>query len=245
MSINSQKIENNNIYTFPNGEDLPREESWLYSLLLDHPFFINEVKRIRVRLGMPEDGFKGYQDYIEWGRLDKKLLLKECEKLVNKFKIPNDLITKCKLFVYDYIISKGLVDYLLPKYSKEEKRLKAGYAKKKKPGAAIIVADRDREINKFRFTPNNIYLEIYPDTTVRDITSIFKEISKKRKAKQKYNIPQPDIIAKEVWNLTSQLKNDTEIYKDINEKYGTEFGYDNISVYRKRYKDALNSLRHF
>jgi hypothetical protein len=245
MSINSQKIKNNNIYTFPNGKDLPREESWLYSLLLDHPFFINEVKKIRVKLDMPEDGFKGYQDFIKWGRLDKKVFLKECEKLVDKFKIPNNLIIKCRFFVSDYIISKGLIEYLLPKYSEEKKKLKAGYAKKKKPGAAIVVADRNREINKFRFTPNNIYLEIYPDTTARDILSIFKKISKKRKIKQKHNISQPDIINKDVWNLTGKLKNDTEIALEINKRYGTEFGYDNISVYRKRYKDALNKLRHF
>jgi hypothetical protein len=88
-------------------------------------------------------------------------------------------------------------------------------------------------------------LEIYPDTTVRDIISIFKEISKKRKIKQKHNIPQPDIIAKDVWNLTGKFKNDEEMSSEINKRYGTEFGYDNISVYRKRYKDALSKLRHF
>lgn len=245
MSINNQKIENSNIYTFPNSDDLPRNESWLYSLLLDHPFFTKEIKRIRLKLGIPEDGFSGYQGYVEQGLLNKKLLPEECAKLVEKFNIPNDLITKCRFFVSDYIISEGLVVYLLPKYSKEKKKLKAGYAKKKKPGAAIIIADRNREINKFKFTPDNIYLEIYSDTTVRDIVSIFKEISKKRKIKQKYNIPQPDIIAKDVWNLTEKLKNDEEISSEINKRYGTEFGYDNISVYRKRYKDALNKLRHF
>lgn len=245
MSINSQKIENINIYTFSNGDDLPRDESWLYSLLLDHPFFNKEVKRIRLKLGMPEDGFNSYKDYVEHGLINKKLLPEECTKLVEKFKIPNDLITKCRFFVSDYIISEELIDYLLPKYSKEKNKLTSGYAKKKKPGAAIVVADRNREINKFRFTPDNIYLEIYPDTTVRDIISIFKEISKKRKIKQEHNIPQPDIIDKDVWNLTGKFKNDTEIALEINKRYGTEFGYDNVSVYRKRYKDALNKLRHF
>ena len=245
MSINSQKTENQNTYVFPNGDDLPRGESWLYSLLLDHPFFNKEVKKIRLKLGMPEDGFNSYKDYVEHCLVGEKLPPEECAKLIEKFKIPIDLITNCRFFVSDYIISKALIDRQLPKYSKEKNKLTSGYAKKKKPGAAIIIADRNREINKFRFIPDNIYLEIYPDTTVRDFISIFKEISKKRKIKQKHNIPQPDIIAKDVWNLTDKLKTDSKIASEINKRYGTELGYENISVYRKRYKDALNKLKHF
>lgn len=245
MSINNQKRESQNIYIFPNGDDLPREESWLYSLLLDHPFFNKEIKRIRLKLGMPENGYNSYQDYVENGLINKKLLPEECARLVEKFKIPNDLIINCRFFVSDYVISESLIEYLLPKYSKEKNKLTSGRAKKKKPGAAIITADRNREINKFRFTPNNIYLEIYPDTTARDIISIFKEISKKRKIKQRHNIPQPDIIAKDIWNLTDKLKTDAKIASEINKRYGTELGYENISVYRKRYKNALNKLKHF
>jgi len=249
MSINSQKIENNNIYTFPNGDDLSRDESWLYSLLLDHPFFIKEVKRIRANLNIPKEGFNNNQLSFDWEHANSKnhgILFLNSKKLISKFKIPNNLISNCVFFTADYIINKNLITYLLPEFSKEGIKLKSGRARKKIPGTRIIIANENLEINKYTFTPGKIYLEIFPHTTSRDIAMACKKITEIIKDRKNNKVQKPQTVAKDTWDLTKIKKGDKKISKELNDKYGKSrvtLGYSEVAIYRKRYKDALNNLK--
>lgn len=249
--MNKKQKENINKYTFPAGDNLPRNEAWLYTHLLDHPFFIDGIKEIRNKLNIKRDGFSNWGKYYHWrstNNEEHKEIYNETERLMNKFKIEAKLLRRAIPIITDYIVYPASINPFLLKISEENNRkFETEKALRKTPGAGMIIADEDKEINKYRFIPGNIYLEIYPETTIRDLLDIFKLIKKEKnkKKKTKITIPQQEVISKEVWNLFKKLKKTSEIISIINDKYKTEFGCENISVYKKRYKDALMKLKRF
>lgn len=249
--MNKKPKENMNTYIFPTDDDMPKSEAWTYSLLLDHPFFIDNVKKIREKLNIKENGFASQFEYYNWrakNNQEHKEIHNEAEDLINQFKIETKLSRRIIPIITDYITCPdSIIPFLLKVDNKDKRKFTTGKSLKKTPGVGMIIADKDREINKYRFIPGNIYLEIYPETTIRDVLNIFKLINKKRdkRNKKKIEVSQRETISKDVWDLHKQLKTDDEISSLINEKYGTEFRYNDVCVYRKRYKDALMDLKRF
>jgi hypothetical protein len=132
----------------------------------------------------------------------------------------------------------------LPKYSKETGKLMSGGARRKKPGAKIITAYRNRDINKYIFKPNNTYIEVYPWTTYQDMRAVQKEITKKKNLRKRSQISKQNITARESWALNQQGKTDKEIMRIINKKYKSKvIGYSEVALYRKRYKNALEKIK--
>ena len=249
---NIQKTLSEAEYIFSSENTVENNECCLYMLLLDHPFFIKQIKEIRTRLGIPIGGYKDYgKTGFRWEHSrqnNKKLLWSEVEDMVSKFKIQDIYIDigDVKFFAMNYIVSKELIKDLLPQniYSENEKLLPKR-TRKLKPAVKIIKASIDLEANKYIFTPGRTYLEIFPKTTRRDIDLAFKKITEKKKNNLPYNVPKPSIIARNIWNLAQKRTKNKDIVQIINTTYDKKFTYEEILIYKKRYADALRKLRTF
>lgn len=208
----------------------------LYNLLTDHPHFKISVDRIRSNYGLSENGLKNDQQVLIWeNNLGKRYhsFIKEVEILVNDFEIPHALWSSLSLYIIDYIV--------LSKQINKEKDSVGGY-----PLFSIVQTDANRDINKYLINRNSLYLEIFEWTTERDIYLAVKKITKLKKDGFAFGISKVDTLARYIWLLSNQSLSVNDIQKKIKEDYKGRFlNYSDIGVYKKRYKDALQSLRKF
>lgn len=219
-----------------------------YMLLADHPHFIEGVAKVRRRMGIPRDGFTDRQRAYEWEHADhfnKKELWDAVEKLLADFKIKPAFRSDVKFFACDYVLAPKTVENLLPLPSDlsdfEEETIRQ--TSRRKIGARVIQTDTDRERYKYQFKSNALYLEITDQTNTRNISAALTAARKRRKDLKPYTVPKPEAIARRVWLLTMNEMPDKEIAERISVEFDRSFPYNDVPVYRKRYKDALQELR--
>lgn len=208
----------------------------LFTLLTDHPYFQKKQKAIRKKYSIPSSGFEDLSEAFEWEHKTKtrhQRYVKDVESLIADFNISNVYRSSVWQFVYDYI--------LVPKRNQNSSI--SDY-----PTYSIVHTDSDRDINKYLINPDSIYVEIYEWTTKRDIEKALKKLSKLKKDTQPFHISKVGDLARQVWLLSEQGLNSQDIKSRIQEKLQKAgekrvFGYEDVPIYRKRYKEALNSLR--
>lgn len=218
------------------GDRFQKGRQRLFSLLLDHPYFIENVSELRKKYNLPKDGFQDGQEVYLWEHNDKEnrqYFVGNVYDLLSDFKIPNVYKRSVWHFVYDYVIFP--------------KRTEQSWIERS-PLFSIIETAADREINKYLVNPNSTYIEVFEWTTGRDVTRALKKINKNKKIKLPFKVSKIGGISRMVWRLTQKGLADGEIkdevnkfIKDYNEK--RTFGYEDVPVYRKRYKNALSVLR--
>lgn len=247
-----KKLKNNIEYIFSDEKDYLENESTLYLLLLDHPFFIENVKKIRNKFCINDNGFTEPKDahYWRYENMERKhKYIKQVQDLAMSFQIKQAFRSRVIFFIEDYILCEKLIERLLPRIvdDSEDDSIEKSSEQviTKKVGAKIIKADKDREINKYLFTPEKTYIEISNETTSRDIDEVFKIITERKKERYRYTIVKSGLIAREIWHAAQNGFKHSEICSLINTKYEKNITIENIAVYKKRYKNALERLRPF
>ncbi len=245
-----QRIMWNNVkYIFSKRDAYLKNLSCLYMLLLDHPFFIASVKKIRNKFGINPNGFMESRDAYHWihdDRNRKHKFIKQSRELVLSFNIKPAFITDVIFFTEDYILCEKRVKRLLPRITK--KKLTMKFPKdigRKKISTRIINATTDREANKYLFTPEKTYIEVSSQTTIRDVDKAFNKITKRRNKQFRYVVEKSGLLAREIWHQSKNGIKHTDIHKNILEKYKKDINIENIAVYKKRYKSALDKLKEF
>lgn len=206
----------------------------LFNLLADHPHFQKRLKAIRKKYSIPESGFDDQSKAFEWEHKSNTRYhkyVKDIDLLVSDFHISKVFRGSVLQFVYDFA--------LIPKRSQHDTIVDY-------PTFSIVHTDEDRDINKYLINPNSLYIELYEWTTKRDIEKALKKLATLKKDAKPFHISKVSKLPRQVWLLSQQGLSDKEISKQIAEssnKEGFYFGYDRVPIYRKRYKDALNTLR--
>lgn len=220
-----------------------------YMLLADHPYFIEGLAKVRRRMGIPREGFTNGERAFEWEHTDKfnkKELWDVMEKLVAEFTIKSAFITDVKFFVYGYALSPKIVENQLPLSAwlpnKEETIKQVG---RHKIGAKLILTGKDIERSKYQFKTNALYLEITDQTTVRDVSTVMKEATKRKKDLRPFAVSKVEAVARRVWHLKKEKISDKNVAKLISQELGRPFGDDEVPAYHKRYRDALQELKPF
>lgn len=208
----------------------------LFTLLTDHPHFQKKLRTIRKKYSIPDLGFDDISEAFEWEHKSKtryQRFVKEVNSLIADFHISKVYRSSVWQFIYDYILS--------PKRS--ENSSISDY-----PTFSIVQTDSDRDINKYLINPNSLYVEVFEWTTKRDIEKALKKLTELKKDMQPFQVSKVGDLPRQVWLLSQQGLSDKEIrervlniFAPIGGKEG--FDYQDVPVYRKRYKDALNTLR--
>lgn len=224
-----------------------------YMLLADHPYFIEGLAKVRRRMGIPREGFTNGERAFEWEHADKfnkKELWAVMEKLVAEFTIKPAFITDVKFFVYGYALSPKIVENQLPlslwlpdfEIEIEETIKQVG---RHKIGARLILTGKDIERSKYQFKTNALYLEITDQTTVRDVSAVMKEATKRKKDPRPFAVSKIEVVARRVWHLKQKNISDKNIAKLISQELDRPFADDKVPAYHKRYRDALQELKPF
>lgn len=237
----SEKIKTNIITEYvgrKENEDIFRDnKERLFTLLLDHPYFQKQVKRLRELYKIPKEGFKKTENVYKWEystKNIKKNFVKDIESLVSEFSISNIYRQNVWFFFYNFITNpkqdyKDLIEAL--------------------PVFSIVKTDTDREINKYLINPDSTYIEIFDWTTKSDMEKLLKKINEnKKKNKSPFNVSRVGNLPRMVWKMSQDGLKDKKITEEINKSFFKNgekrtLGYEEISVYRNRYKKALSSLR--
>ena len=207
-----------------------------FVLLSDHPHFQTRIKQLRKKYKLPEAGFSDSAEALVWEHKSKSRyhnLVRETDTLLADFEIPKVYRASVWQFVYDTIIAP-----MRAKYSSISHY----------PIFSIIHTDADRDINKFLINPNSLYVEIFEWTTKRDIEKALKKLTQLKKEKLPLKVSKIGDLARRVWLLSHEGLNDHKIALEIEKiihilDKERGFGYADVAVYRKRYKDALGTLR--
>lgn len=208
----------------------------LFSLLADHPYFIEGVSKLRKKYKLPIDGFQDTQEAYNWEHRHKDknvkhYFIKDVDNFISEFEIPNVYRQVVWAFVYDFIISPQHPSWI-----------------ERTPLFSIVETNTDREINKFLVNPDSTYIEVFEWTTGRDVVKALKKLNKNKNVKLPFAVSKVEGIAKLVWKLTTERLKDEAIKDEVNKwlrAMGKKriFGYADVPVYRKRYKDALSAIR--
>lgn len=204
----------------------------LFALLTDHPHFQKRLKAIRKKYLIPESGFDDHSKAFEWEHKSTNRYhryVKDIDLLVSDFHISKVFRGSVLQFVYDFA--------LIPKRSQHDTIVDY-------PTFSIVRTDEDRDVNKYLINPNGLYIELFEWTTKRDIEKALKKLTTLKKDVKPFHISKVGEIARQVWLLSQQGLTDKEISKQIRESTEKkDFGYNDVPVYRKRYKDVLDTLR--
>lgn len=207
-------------------------------LLTDHPFFVEQVTKIRKKFKVPKNGFASFEEKVVWkhSKNNYEAYRKEIERFLNKLNT---------LRVYRSGILEFIDDYIF--FQKNHENISMSQT----PRYAIIQSSNNREENKYLFQPNTLYLEVYPWTSTADMQDSFSKMSELKKDKMGYgNIQANEFgIARISWKLKQSGMKNTEIYEELKEKCFLQkmkhFGYDDISNYVTRYETSLKQIRDF
>ncbi len=210
--------------------------SRLLALLIDHPYFQENVKKIREKYKLPEQGFSDRSEAHMWEHENTDTYharVLDVESLIGGFEIPKIFRSSTWGFISDYIIAPVRSEHSSTRYY---------------PVFRLVRTDEDRKVNQFLVNPNSLYVEIFDWTTKRDMDAAWSKITKSKKTKLPFGVSRVDALARDVWLLSQGDLSDKEISSKIQEELrGSNderiFGYDDVPIYRKRYKEALNSLR--
>lgn len=221
----------------------------LYTLLVDHPYFQDNVSKLRKKYEIPSKGFDNSQKAFEWEsavKTRKDKFWQEIEALIYKFAIPNVYGSEARFFAYDYILTPERVRYLLPfseSMSKEMKERIIEGVSRKKVGASIIRTGNDAEQHKYQFRAQCIYIEVSDFTTERDLLTAFRKIKKNEKKQSLFKLPRAQEKARFVWLLKQKKLTNQKIADAFNSEYQTNIPATKIPLYVKRYQEALSTIR--
>jgi hypothetical protein len=221
----------------------------LYTLLVDHPYFQNQVVHLRKIFNVPSQGFEDGEKVFLWSHTDKNRerdFWKSVEVLLSDFEIPKIYTSEAKFFVYDYILSPVIVRHLLPlddTYSKKQKEKIIDGVSSHKIGAAIIRTGLNVEETKYQLKANALYIEIDEHSTERDLLSAFRKVSKNKNKRSSFKLPKPQEKARFVWMSKRDNLSNQKIAKAFNIKFGTTLTLNQVPTYAKRYEKALGKLR--
>jgi hypothetical protein len=213
------------------GVDFEEERNKLCTLLTDHPFFIQEIPKIRKKYKIPTDSFCDPQKAFYWehkNRQRRNEFVKDINKFIDNLTIPRAYRPAIFSFLYDYILTNKPIHK---------------NAIQSQNRASITITDSDRDINKYLINPNSLYIEIYKWTTKRDLDEAYKQIKEIRKEKEQIKVSKIEGLARDIWILTKRGLSDKQIKKELDTAYQKTFDYKKIPSYRKRYKDQLNKIK--
>ncbi len=207
-----------------------------FTLLSDHPHFQLEIKRLRGKYKLPDEGFSDLSEALVWEHRPKSRyhnFVRDTNTLLADFEIPKVYRSSVWQFVYDTIVAP-----VRAKYSSISHY----------PIFTITHTDEDREINKFLINPNSLYLEVFEWTTKRDIEKALKKLTQLKKKKQPLKVSKIGDLARKVWLLSQEGLNDKQIKAEVQKQLSDLgekriIGYEDVPIYRKRYKTALVTLR--
>lgn len=231
--------ENVDIVTSANsvsGEKFTENRNKFFTLLTDHPYFQKQVTKLRKKYSLPETGFSKSSDAFDWEHSSKKeyqSLVKDVNDFVLGFETPRVYRSSVWEYVYGFIV--------VPVRCK--KLSVAQY-----PLFSVVQTDEDRDINKFLINQDSLYIEVFEWTTKRDLEKAAKILTKLKKEKYPLKVSRVQNFSREVWLLTEQGLSDKQIKLELSNHLKDKgndriIGYDEIPVYRKRYKTALSKLR--
>lgn len=207
-----------------------------FTLLSDHPHFQKGITQLRKKYKLPSAGFSDSAEALLWEQKSKSKyhrLVRDTDALLTDFEIPKVYRSSVWQFVYDTIVAPV----------RAQNSSISHY-----PIFSIIRTDEDRDINKFLINPNSKYIEVFEWTTKRDIEKAVKKLTQIKKEKLPLKVSKVGDLARLVWILTQEGLNDKQIKAEVSSRLSNAgekriFGYDDVPIYRKRYKDALGTLR--
>jgi len=225
-------------------------------LLADHPYFSENVIKIRKQLHIPQNGFTDGQQAYRWEHADKKQkekLRTATNNLIANFAgIKDALQSEARFFAYDYTISPAIVRYKLPfpddweNLHREEATRSIG---RYKIGVRLFKTESDVERRKYQFIANALYLEITNLTTKRDIDEIAKLVTIKKKDQRPFALPKPQVARRYTWQLFStkaeNKMSNSQIARAVNERFRTRLTPQHVPSYAKEYEKALKKLKPF
>lgn len=212
------------------NNDFIKNRKRLFRLLADHPYFERKITELRLKYKLPTTGITEPSEAYLWEHKSRKRYheyVKDIDTLVSDFEISNVYRRSVWQFVYDYV--------LVP--TRKSENSIAQY-----PIFSIVKTDEDREVNKFLVESNGLYIQVFDWTTKRDIEKAMKKITAIKKEKLPFKVSKVEELARDVWAFSREGLNDKEIAKKLTKK-NKVFTYQDVPVYRKRYKKALNTLR--
>lgn len=248
-STNNKKSAITKTVTKEKG-DIAKNELALYDAIVNHPYFITEIPKVRKKLKIIADGFSSAQGAYRWEKANTSnaVKLKNETKILLQTTTANlDLERYAFFFLYDYILSPFRVRNLLmddiDSLSYKDKKDTIKNLTRKQEAVRVIKTGKDVAQNKFLFQPDTVYLEIQPDTSYRELSSAWKVVLETIKDIPKFSISKRDEVARKVWKLSQEKYTHNEIAKMVNKYFGTKLGYTDIAIYKKRYKDVLDKIK--
>lgn len=240
---NDESISRGNLYNLrsrgslkgnKNSQEIFYEASLnLFRLLAHHPYFRSEISKLRNKYGIVSEDIKDMGGILIWknenrDRYRKLLADPLFYNLPSDFKFASQLRKAVAQFTLDYVLTG---EYTF--HSSYE----SGYN----------VIRPTKKLHSIELSPKSIYLEITPETSLREVKDNWDKIVGGRKEVRNFGIPSPSRIDEYVWELTTlhipKLEQD-EIKKRLKQRFsGYSFTYSEINKRKHTYRMALSKLR--
>ena len=212
----------------------------LFNLLLDHPYFHEQVKKIRDLHDIPKGGFATKEEIYNWEHSVKNRkdnFNNDIDKLVSDFSFP--LIYRQSMwFLFEDFITNSNISSRRNDYD----------IIKALPIFSIVETENDREVNKYLINPSSRYIEVFNWTRKKDVVRAFNKINEnKNKSKSLFEISKIEGLSRKIWKMSQEGIKDAEILRKLNKSFEKNkeriMGHGDIPVYRRRYIKVLSSLR--
>lgn len=221
------------------SESLRKSVEIVYGLLLHHPYFKSEILNIRKQFGIP---IKGLTSTKSINKIigDRMELYKAVHSLLNEFNIPVELKDSLIFNTKDYIITN--INNL---------NLRRGSTIQIYTGFHLYVT---QQVDGDNALFDKVYIEITPNTTIKDIKENWYEIESARKnisngGNYNLGIKKVSEFGERLYELTQEGYSRREAVEIINKekkrniyvwnKSSNSFVHNALNEYKRR----LNELR--
>ena len=228
-----------NLYKVRNGKlkgnKTPQEVFYestnrLFRLLSHHPFFIENVTKIRNKHRISNSEVTNVQKLLEWknsNRLKYSNIINDQDitRLIDSFDYASELKKSVKQFTFDFIMTNNLI---LPSSFE----------------TGLNIIRYSKEQPAIKLNPKSVYLEITPYTTERELKSSWEKVVGKRKEIRNYGVPNFSKIEERIWELSyfDKLKL-KPIAGKIKEEGGPFYQDYEIAKMKSDYKSSLSKLK--
>jgi hypothetical protein len=222
-------------YDKPRLEYVIERAKIVFKLLLHHPYFLSECLKIRKKFKISENGERTEKEADKLFRTHKRHLsfYKEVYDLIDKFNYPIE---------FDELIFGWVKDYIV--FNKKIPKGGSYHAKYATGDCLYLIGIK----------PNNFYIEITPNTTLKDVKKIWKEITDGLQEENsanhyKFNVQKVSEFGERLYELTEEGYSRREAVEIINREKGNKFytwnNSSNSLVHNalNKYKRRLNELR--
>ena len=211
----------------------------LVTLLSDHPDFVKQIKLLRVRYELPENGIDDEQEAFQWEHQDKvtrSKLVSEIEEFLIDFTFNAVYRSDIKQYTYEMVVCPS-------------RSLK--WSTTNIPSMVIVDTDEDKNINAHLITPNSRYIQIFDWTTLKDIEKNWTKI--KQTTDKSVSQNSGDELRRNIWKLKDKGLNYKEIHREFRDTFkhlvenhsGGILDESRIGIYAKRYEESLKRLKDF